>query len=311
MTMPTGESGRPASLTVVNVLSAGRSGSTVLATLLGQAPGAFYAGELQPLWGPAWLPDELCSCGQPVLRCPIWGSVLKDVLGDEVGAAILRLRRLRDRTARARHVLLPRCFAGRAREAADFLAATARLYLAIQRATGCRVIIDTSKWPSYSVVAGRIAELDWRVVHLVRDPRAVAFSWGRPKRWKNAQGEQVVRLLPHQAAYYWLVQNGLIEAFRPRFAHYARVRYEDFAAEPQAVLSSLLDFIGVSAEPVSLEMLTQARERHILGANPDRFTTGAIAVRPDDEWRQRMSRAARWAVTAITWPLMRRYGYLG
>jgi hypothetical protein len=38
MTMPTGESGRPASLTVVNVLSAGRSGSTVLATLLGQFP---------------------------------------------------------------------------------------------------------------------------------------------------------------------------------------------------------------------------------------------------------------------------------
>jgi len=311
MTMPTGESGRSASLTVVNVLSAGRSGSTVLATLLGQAPSAFYAGELQPLWGPAWLPDELCSCGQPVLRCPLWGPIFAGLLGEDVGAAILRLRWLRDRTARARHVLLPRCFAGRAQEAAEFLAATARLYLAIQRATGCRVIVDTSKWPSYSVVAGRIAELDWRVVHLVRDPRAVAFSWGRPKRWKNARGEQAIRLPAHRVAYYWLAQNGLIEAFRPRYAHYTRVRYEDFAADPQAALASLLGFIGISSESAAAAARAGTGKRHILGANPDRFAPGAIVVRPDDEWRQRMSRAARWTVTALAWPLMRRYGYLG
>jgi hypothetical protein len=301
---------RRASVTVVNVLSAGRSGSTVLATLLGQHPGVFYAGELQPLWGPAWLPDELCSCGQPVLRCPLWGPIFAELLGEDVGAAIRHLRRLRDRTTRARHVLLARCFARRAQEAAEFLAATARLYLAIQRATGCRVIVDTSKWPSYSVVVGRIAELDWRVVHLVRDPRAVAYSWSRPKRWKNARGEQEVRLPAHQAAYYWLVQNGLIEAFRPRFAHYTRVRYEDFAADPQAVLSALLAFIGALSGPVPTAACAQPGERHILGANPDRFTAGTITVRPDEEWRQRMSPAARWVVTALAWPLMRRYGYL-
>jgi len=302
-------SGGHAVMTVVSVLSSSRSGSTVLATLLGQVSDVFYAGELQPLWGPAWLPDELCSCGQPVLACPVWQPILEQLLDADLTAHIPRLRRLRDSTTRARHVLLPRWFAGREQSCADFLKVTEQLYLNIQRVTGCRLVVDTSKSPSYVVMVGRIPKLECRVIHLVRDPRAMVFSWSRSKRWKNAKGEQPRWMPAYKAASHWLVQNGLIELFRPRFPNYIRVRYEDFAADPHRILTSLLDFMGMPTEAVA-ESFAQRKARHILGANPDRFKPGAITIRLDDEWRRHMSPVTRWIVTSLTWPLMRKYGYL-
>jgi hypothetical protein len=49
---------------------------------------------------------------------------------------------------------------------------------------------------------------------------------------------------------------------------------------------------------------------HTASGNPMRFSTGRIAIRPDDAWREAMPRTQRRAVTALTLPLLARYGYL-
>jgi hypothetical protein len=41
-----------------------------------------------------------------------------------------------------------------------------------------------------------------------------------------------------------------------------------------------------------------------------RFSSGAITLRPDEEWRSAMAPRDRRLVEAITWPLRRRFGYL-
>jgi hypothetical protein len=50
---------------------------------------------------------------------------------------------------------------------------------------------------------------------------------------------------------------------------------------------------------------------HTASGNPMRFTTGRLAIRGDDRWRSAMSRQDQRLVTALTLPLLRRYGYLG
>jgi hypothetical protein len=40
-----------------------------------------------------------------------------------------------------------------------------------------------------------------------------------------------------------------------------------------------------------------------------RFATGSVAIRPDDRWRTAMPAGQRRAVTALTLPLLARYGY--
>ena len=50
---------------------------------------------------------------------------------------------------------------------------------------------------------------------------------------------------------------------------------------------------------------------HTVSGNPLRFQAGTFEIRPDEEWRTALPAGKRRLVTALTWPLLKRYGYLG
>ena len=52
----------------------GRSGSTMLAALLGNHEGFFPIGEFRKVWR-ALTNDELCGCGESFSRCEFWRRV--------------------------------------------------------------------------------------------------------------------------------------------------------------------------------------------------------------------------------------------
>lgn len=73
---------------------------------------------------------------------------------------------------------------------------------------------------------------------------------------------------------------------------------------------SALSRVGLPAELGFLGSgpLDPARN-HTVAGNPLRFERGAITVRPDVEWRAGLAPGARRLVTALTWPLLLRYGF--
>ena len=64
------------STVVLYIAGTGRSGSTVLANILGEVDGVFTAGEVRYLWQRGLREGRLCGCGVPVRECPVWGDVL-------------------------------------------------------------------------------------------------------------------------------------------------------------------------------------------------------------------------------------------
>ena len=60
------------------------------------------------------------------------------------------------------------------------------VYRGIQDVTSAELIVDTSKPPSFGYVLQHLEGIDLRIVHVVRDPRGVAYSWGRrgARRWR-------------------------------------------------------------------------------------------------------------------------------
>src|SRR4028119_1802817 len=88
-----------------------------------------------------------------------------------------------------------------------------RLYRAIQRVSGAGVIVDSSKRFSYAVLLSLLPFGDLRVVHLVRDSRAVAYSWARSSestvgRRLRSQGWTLkARLSPAFQSRVWSLQN--------------------------------------------------------------------------------------------------------
>jgi hypothetical protein len=55
----------------------------------------------------------------------------------------------------------------------------------------------------------------------------------------------------------------------------------------------------------------ELKTNHTLSGNPTRCKVGTIELRLDEEWKVNMKRLDRNVVTALTLPLLYRYGYIG
>lgn len=296
---------------VVYIVAKGRSGSTLLDHVLGQVGGWTSTGELWRLWDWGLQKHYLCGCGEPIDGCPQWAAVLDHAFGaslDADGSLALRDRVLRWAAA-------PRLLRGGVPrvEVREYTRLMHRLYEAIGDVTGAEVVVDSSKWPFDPVALGLLPEVDARVIQLVRDPRAVAFSWTRDKR-ADFQTEPDARMLkfpPVHSALSWTARQAVSELAQRRSpVPWHTVRYEDFAANPRPVLESLLAFAGGGTMPEFTDDHTVVLGgHHMIGGNPSRSAQGPTPIRADEEWQARIPPRAASVVTALTFPLLRRYGY--
>jgi hypothetical protein len=188
-----------------------------------------------------------------------------------------------------------------------------RLYGAMQDVTGCRVIVDSSKSPAYGYVLSTIPVIDLYVVHLVRDSRATAYSWVRKKLEPSKGDATYMRKYNFvESSVLWSFWNWAAHSLlRGHSQRYLRIRYEDFVDNAQEVLEQILDFVGES--PARLPLLTDRQVKlstnHTASGNPNRFQTGIVELRPDNEWQAGLRPLGRKTVTMVTSPLLRKYGY--
>jgi hypothetical protein len=280
---------------VLFVAGSGRSGSTLVTNVLGQADGVFAAGELRYLWRRGAIEDRPCGCGQSFAECPVWTRVMKEVDADpvQVAAALrggLRMRRLPALLLRRRVEAHP---------------AVPALYAAL----GDDLVVDSSKLPPYGLLVDGLPGVDVRVLHLVRDPRATAFSWRRRRGLDGPDDKARMSRPPvAKAALLWLVWNTTTALLWRRSGRYLRVRYEDFVADPATVMRRIATFAGVPAPAIDGGTVHLA-PTHAVAGNPSRHRTGDVAVVADDEWVRGLSRPAFALVTAITAPLLWRWRY--
>lgn len=303
---------------VLYISGAPRSGTTVLGMALGQDDALCDVGELWALWRPAFRTAELCGCGRPVPDCEFWLSVASRALGPEYerrGREVGELHRRALGTGRAPRAWL---HAGGLRPNPDlerYAEALGRHYRAIAERSGARVIVDSSKMATDALVASTLPDVELWLLHLVRDPRAMAWSWRRQVRQPGTGGRALDRRPPVASALRWDAYNLFAEVLlRPRLRpRFRSLRYEDFVARPRRTLQEILAWIGepdvdvpVDGDPPALEL---RRPSHPVWGNPVRTATGPLPLRLDDEWRQRMPAADRLLTTLITFPLLRRYRY--
>jgi hypothetical protein len=175
------------------------------------------------------------------------------------------------------------------------------------------VVVDSTKHPAYASVLGGVKGIDLRLVHVVRDPRAVGYSWIRKKVQLDETRPRYMR--SHGAlysAFMWDVLNLAIERMWRRLdARYLLVRYEDFVREPRESVRRVVEFAGEdqASLPFRTERTVFLSGNHTISGNPSRFQTGLVDIEPDDEWRASMRRRDEWLSTGATLPLLAHFGY--
>jgi hypothetical protein len=283
-----------------------RSGSTLLEMLLAADPGMVAVGETVHLWQRGVLAGELCSCGVPFTRCDFWCRAGDAAFGGwsaDLAHHVLALQRQVDRARYVPLTVAQQPSSHRAR-VVEYGSHYRRLYEGVLEATGGTMVLDSSKHVSLAAVLSVTEGIDLKVVHLVRDPRAVAYSWTRTvQRPESPDGALMARASPLRIAGRWTVQNGMFSLVAHR-APVLLVSYEQLVRAPEVAVAAIRSFLGLSEDVAAPH---QKPTFHSVSGNPMRFSDKPLTVSADEAWRHGLSSLDRRAVEVITAPLALSY----
>jgi hypothetical protein len=297
---------------VVLIAGWGRSGSTLLEAIVAQDDRFVALGEVRSLWQRGYLSNTLCGCGVAFTECPFWQKVDDAAFGGLDRDEARRIRALNKHALRP--VSIPRLLLRRpSKRMVEYQDLLRLVFQTAVDVSGASVVLDSSKDGVYGLLLARTPGVELHVVHLVRDARAVAFSWRRKVVRPEIHWETRLQpVLPvARSGVVWLYFNLVGIALRFFARSYRFVRYEDFVDDPASVVADVrraLD-MEVGGWPVLDDHHVELPVVHQVAGNPARFKGRSVELRLDDEWRHAMPRRDRWKVTAASWPLLLWYGY--
>lgn len=299
---------------VVYVLGTQRGGTTIAGRLLGAMDGFAFVGELRRLWETGPDGERRCGCGATHRQCPVWSAVLPTVVDD--GPPLEEVRRWQALlTSRHPSSLAPWPLTHRpaalddARRGYGALLRTA--YQSLADASGARVIVDSSKLPAEGRLVLELDDVEASLVHVVRDPRATAYSLiRRSKRPATVLGAHPRETLSGSAG--WLVRHAAASAVRHTAAagRSMVVRYESVATDPNGFLRAVAQLVGEEAptDDVVVDRTFEAGPDHT-PTGGGRFARARIELVRDDRWKADLTAADRLLATAVTAPLAGPWGY--
>ena len=312
---PTGRdlvSPRADRLRIIYIAAHGRSGTTLVGSLIGMLDHCCFVGEVWAAWADGVRANRLCGCGEAFRNCPFWTAVFDRAFGGfdtpasrDAERAIARLQEPGEAFKFWRSILQHGAIAT---DASAYNNALLPLYQAIRDVSGGKVIVDSSKLLRYGALIASIPSVDIRFVNVVRDVRGVMQSRARPALMRDgdvrhtdesdAPRYRVVRVVSR-----WIARNELSMRLVNRFGG-LRVLYEEFVRDPRPTLTAL----------ASSESATRAMRRIEDGTVPVQHQLGGNWVRglklePRETWREELPRRVRVATTALAWPFLRRYRF--
>jgi hypothetical protein len=280
-----GAAGGAPRVRVAVVVGLSHSGSTILDLTLGSHPAMVGAGEILNTWR-TWLPHVLdggeliCSCGQEIRQCALWGAVIGHMAG----------------TPRSEL------------SAAGWYRAVIERFRTLYP-TGT-VLVDSSKRLKSIDLLREIPEVDLRVLLLARDVRGWMASASdreanrRRRRHErlDADGARSRSLSRTLADRLWGTPFGLARLWRTTYENLVKglegrnlpvhvVSYEQLCLQPEASLASICEFLELESPSGGLS--PEVSDSHIVSGNK---------IRLREDRRNRITYDVRW-LQRLNWVL--------
>ena len=178
--------------TLIYIISSPRSGSTLLANILGNTTSFFNVGELNAINGfinensrQANAFNNKCSCDEAFRHCAFWRDILA-LTASKMGISVKKIStfiKLESKSPfrilfKKKHLLdiKSNILANKSSENAACHAFS--IFDNIVNKTGCSAIVDSSKKLTNLIAYNEYAPKDWqiKVIHIYRDPEGTATS---------------------------------------------------------------------------------------------------------------------------------------
>ncbi len=273
---------------IIYLLGAGRSGTTMLATILNNHPKIYTIGEMHQFLDYVF-EDKDCSCGKNLSQCPFWSSILMDL---EI--SILKNKNNVDLSnSLEKHHLIPLYLMGKPihpkyREIIDMV------FGAIQSKVDKPWILDSSKYNSRYLLLRKNKRINLKGVYLVRDVRGVINSFG-----KNVQTPKK----PLSAIIYYSLINFYSQWVCSFDKRILKIRYEDFVNEPDKTIQKIEKHLFGSSSNLSKLTNETFNIPHIIAGNRLR-SQKKLVIKKDMQWKEKIGRGKQILYYFLTLPLM-------
>jgi len=299
--------------TIIFIASELRSGSTLLDVLLSNHRDITSVGEIDHLQnyltlspvGPGTTRNWVCRCGERFSECSFWSQIARKHLQETqtdlselVTASPAKRRSLGLLLASLLILVAPRKYgirlnqmlysSDRSREAAE------NCYTVLDHVrdvTGGHVFIDSSKNAEnlFALKSYPNANYRLKVIHIVRDGRAVAHSIENRSKEKNRRTNYT------KVVANWAWTNLLIHNLKALFddSDFIRIRHEDLCTDTKSTIERVCEHLGLPFDPIMTELTDD--ERHNIGGTPRQFS-GKTSIALDERWK---TETAAWKRAAF------------
>lgn len=289
--------------TVIIILGAARSGSTLLAKAIGGHSMGFTLGEINRFNNEINNEETHCGCAEKLSHCDFWNDVIKK-LKEKTGFKVkendtnFKVGIFNQLTKSKKFKLILTILfkkAYRNHIVDKQIDNTLNLYETLFEKTNSKILIDSSKGLFRALVlASRSNEYtNFKFVQLTRDGRGVLNSSlkssysvlhkdGVLRKYQGEKGKK-----PSTVINSWLYINLRNFVILKLFYRYKTsfVRYEDFTSDPAKTLKKIYTSVQLNFEIEALNL--GEKENHIMGGNASRINAKSIK-KQDDAWRKNL-----------------------
>jgi len=301
---------------LVYIAGYGRSGSTILDILFQQVSNVVSGGAINNIY--QWIVDDhVCTCGSKLKDCEFWKIVLNNTGFFSDGSVVEEKWEIQKKVEELKSFglllfnFLPKNLVKEYRNNQQ------NIFNSICSVSGKKIVIDSSK--STRDCAGRALALskytnaDVKMLHLVRDGRAVA--WSAMKKGGSSERSRVTnsKILNFLIVLVsWNITNifVLLTKFALPKESYHLIKYEDLCANPADSIKKIGRFLEVDLSEMDDTVINESELSigHNLGGNEIRFNK-QLKFKEDVDWKQNMPLIYRWLFIVLSWPVMKKIGY--
>jgi Sulfotransferase family len=301
---------------VIYLLGYSRSGSTLIEDVISKELQIPSLGEVKYFLERGVLWEEKCSCGFTVKECAFWSKVsfvfAKKYNPDQIiGSHLKYLISLNEKFESTRWFFLNLLML-KGRKFKEYAGTQNNLSTSIMEVLDYKNYIDSSKMPARLFWLSRQQDAKIKVIFVIRDPRAVAWSCGRIVKRNEANllaggglGE-MPRFGFFSAIMRWALNSAMsLLVLRLSKCDYLTVKYEDFVSEKEKSIHEIECFLLEETSPVAmLEDLN-----HSISGNPRRMTGGLKSIKIDEEWKVRLPKWKSVCAYILLFPFMALFRY--
>jgi hypothetical protein len=296
---------------IVFIIGAGHSGSTLLAKALNSHSHLFSLSEISNFFEDINSTYALCGCELLLNDCPFWDRInsrLKEINGKGIKDfpyeyAWIRSAELNSFIGKI-YYRLARFIATSFNLKNSFfknrLENIETLYSTLFEVTNKSILVDSSKSAKRAFILARyLKQYDSYFIHLIRDGRAVLYSYQKgyyklnlkdpvtgERQWKTFYSKTGRSI--DESIRVWCRDNREAMRFELmiRKNRFIRIKYEDLANSPEKTLGKLMDFLEQEYEPGMLNLRRYVN--HMVSGNASRINAVEITP-PSDHWIEWMT----------------------